>query len=207
MAAEPTVDLNQPEFWESRYQSGGDRWDLGQAAPPFVTLLAQPHSPKPGRMAVLGCGRGYDVLLFASHGFEVVGFDFAPTAIAQARQLAGTLAIRFEQREIFSLSQDYAGAFDYVLEHTCFCAIDPSQRPAYVQLVHDLLRSEGELIALFWAHHRPGGPPFGSTADELQKLFGTSFRLMDWQPPQNSVSERANEEILSRWRKLEKIIE
>jgi methyl halide transferase len=38
-------------------------------------------------MAVLGCGRGYDALLFASHGFEVVGFDFAPMAIAQAHSL------------------------------------------------------------------------------------------------------------------------
>jgi SAM-dependent methyltransferase len=195
-------DLNQPQFWESRYQSGGDRWDLGQAAPPFVTLLSQPQAPPAGRIAVLGCGRGHEAILFAKHGFEVVGFDFAPTAIAQARQLAGSLPIRFEERDIFNLAQDYAGAFDYVLEHTCFCAIAPTQRPAYVQLLYQLLRPEGELIALFWAHQRAGGPPFGSTPDEIHQLFEPYFRLMDWQYPKNSVPQRQNEEILARWQTL-----
>jgi SAM-dependent methyltransferase len=140
-------------------------------------------------------------MLFAQYGFEAVGFDFAPTAIAQARQLAGDLPIHFEERDIFSLAQDYAGAFDYVLEHTCFCAIAPAQRPAYVQLVYQLLRPAGELIALFWAHQRPAGPPFGSTADEIHQLFEPYFRLMDWQHPKNSVPERRDEEILARWQK------
>jgi methyl halide transferase len=196
------MDPNQVQFWESRYQTGDDRWDLGRAAPPLTTLLTQSLAPAPGRMAVLGCGRGYDALLFARQGFDVVGFDFAATAIAQAQHLAGTQPIRFEQRDIFGLRKDYAGAFDYVLEHTCFCAIDPGLRPDYVQLVHSLLCPAGELIALFWAHNRSGGPPFGSSEHELRTLWGSQFSLVDWQKPTNSVIGRQGEEILARWQKL-----
>ena len=67
-------------YWEQRYQEKTTRWDLGQAAPAFVSLLNSQKIPTTGRTAVLGCGRGYDALLFAEHGFEVVGFDFAPSA-------------------------------------------------------------------------------------------------------------------------------
>ena len=58
--------------------------DTGQAAPPFVSLLKSPQAPTPGTMAVLGSGNGHDALLFSGHGFEVVGFDFAPSAIANS---------------------------------------------------------------------------------------------------------------------------
>ncbi len=32
----------------------------------------------------------------------------------------------------------------------------------------------GELIALFWAHNHPDGPPFGATLEEIQDLFSAS---------------------------------
>jgi methyl halide transferase len=123
-----------PEFWEERYQDGSTRWDLGQPAPPFVTLLAAPDAPSPGRMAVLGAGRGHDALLFAEQGFEVVGFDFAPSAIAAAVATAEArgLTAQFLQRDIFALGAEFAHQFDYVLEHTCYCAILPAQRADYV---------------------------------------------------------------------------
>jgi methyl halide transferase len=194
-AAEP---LN-PDFWEEKYQAGTTRWDLGQPAPPFVSLFDSPAAPLPGRMAVLGSGRGHDALYFAAHGFDIVGFDYAPSAIAAATTTAQQqgLTAQFFQRDIFSLSADFAHSFDYVLEHTCFCAIALEQRSAYVQLVRSLLRPQGELIALFWAHARPGGPPFGSTLEEIEQLFAADFEI-SLEPVTNSVAARAGEEYLGR---------
>jgi methyl halide transferase len=60
------------EAWEQRYQKNSDRWDLGCPAPPFINLLASTNAPQPGKIAVLGCGRGHDALLFAEAGFEVI---------------------------------------------------------------------------------------------------------------------------------------
>jgi len=190
------------EFWEDRYQSGSDRWDLAQPAPPFIRLLDSPAAPLPGRMLVLGAGRGHDALLFADRHFEVVGVDFAPSAVAAATAAAQARSLKAEflQRDIFNLLPEFAGQFDYVLEHTCFCAIDPNLRPAYVNLVRSLLRPGGELIALFWAHTRSGGPPFGTSLAELHELFGGEFDILSLEPVTHSIESRQNEEYLGRLR-------
>ncbi|KJH72435.1 methyltransferase domain-containing protein [Aliterella atlantica] len=189
------------EFWEAHYQEGRTRWDLGQAAPPFVSLLDSPTAPLPDRMAVLGAGRGYDALLFAQRGFEVIGFDFAPSAIADATALAQNSGIpaQYLQRNIFDLPAEFPNYFDYVLEHTCFCAIDPSDRPAYVKLVKSLLKPQGELIALFWAHSKPGGPPFGTNIDEIREYFQSDFKITSLSLATNSIAERQGEEYLGRF--------
>ncbi|HEY9642914.1 MAG TPA: methyltransferase domain-containing protein [Coleofasciculaceae cyanobacterium] len=189
-----------PDFWEGRYQEGTDRWDLGQPAPPFVRLLNAVDAPKPGKIAVLGAGNGHDALLFAERGFEVTGFDFAPSAIAHATQAAQArgLTAQFLQRDIFELAPEYGDRFDYVLEHTCFCAIHPSQRAAYVDLVRSLLRPQGQLIALFWVHTRPGGPPYGTTSQELLERLMPGFDVMLFEKAIDSIESRKDEEYLAR---------
>ena len=197
------LSVANAEFWENRYQQETAFWDLGQAAPPFVSLLQSSAAPAPGRIAVLGCGRGYDALLFAAHGFEVIGFDFAPSAIAAATAQAkatGSTA-KFYQQDIFALPTEFAHWFDYVLEHTCFCAISPEQRPAYVNLVHSLLRPAGELIGLFWTHSRPGGPPYGSTPAEIEQCFAPNLVAFSLVPVTNSIAARQGEEHLGRFRR------
>ena len=197
------VSVKEAEYWEQRYHEGTDRWDIGQAAPPFASLLSSPSAPKPGRTAVLGCGRGHDALLFAARGFDVIGFDFAPVAIAAATALAeaNQSPAQFLQRDIFDLATEFPGEFDYVIEHTCFCAIAPEQRPAYVQLVHTLLKPQGQLLGLFFTHNRPGGPPFGITPTEIQQYFASTFHLLELAPATNSVPERQGEEHLARFQR------
>jgi ubiquinone/menaquinone biosynthesis C-methylase UbiE len=197
------LSIANPEYWENRYQEGTTRWDLGRAAPPLQSFLNSTQAPPAGKIAVLGCGRGYDAMLFAEHGFEVIGFDFAKSAIADATVLAQTCgsSAKFMQRDIFELPAEFSDEFDYVLEHTCFCAIDPSQRSAYVKLVRDILRSQGEIIGLFWAHTRPGGPPFGTTTEEIQQLFAPDFNILSLELVTNSIPERQGDEYLGRFQK------
>ena len=189
------------EYWENRYQEGSTGWDLGQAAPPFVSLLDFAAAPKTGKIAVLGSGSGYDALLFAQRGFEVIGFDFAPSAIASATELAQNSGIpaQFLQRNIFDLPAEFPHYFDYVLEHTCFCAIEMRDRPAYVKLVKSLLKPQGELIALFWAHNQPSGPPFGTTTAEIYQYFELDFKINSLSLVNNSVPQRQGQEYLGRF--------
>jgi SAM-dependent methyltransferase len=188
------------DFWEGRYQEGTTRWDIGQPAPPLISLLQSDQAPKPGRLIALGCGRGHDALWFAANGFDVVGVDFAPSAIAACKDAAAAsgLPARFLQRDIFDLV-DLAGQFDYVLEHTCFCAIAPEQRQDYLRVVRDLLAPGGEFIGLFWAHPRPGGPPYGTSLAEIRTLFSPDFEVSHLQPVDNSVPARRDEEYLARF--------
>ena len=193
------MDNLTAKAWEQRYQNKGDRWNLGFPAPPFVSLLNSANAPQPGKMAVLGCGKGHDALFFAESGFEVVGFDFADSAIAEATTTAEAreISARFLQRDIFALDKEFNNSFDYVLEHTCFCAIDPSLRSRYVELVTSILRPGGKLVGLFYTHNRPGGPPFGIKPQEVLDYFAPDFEPVLFQLATDSIERRQGNERLA----------
>ncbi len=187
--------------WEARYQTADTPWELHAAAPPFSELLSCAEAPKSGKVIVLGCGRGYDARHWADQGHFVTAVDFAPSAIVAAQALDPQQQVQWLVSDIFALTPTYAGQFDYVVEHTCFCALEPSQRTAYARLVADLLVAQGQLVALFWAHSRSGGPPYGTTLAELNALFSPNFHTDSVEQPLNSIARRRGEEYLVRWRK------
>lgn len=197
--------IDNPEYWETRYQEENTPWDLGQAAPPFISMLYSKEPPIPGRAAVLGCGRGYDALIFAAHGFETIGFDFSTSAIEDAQLLADTVGspAKFIQRDIFELPGEFENYFDYVIEHTCFCAIDPQKRFDYVDVANSILKPEGEMIAVFFTHNRPGGPPYGLDPTEIKQYMHRGFETISLYPVINSVPKRIDEEYIGRFRAIE----
>jgi methyl halide transferase len=204
----PSPSPLSPEAWERRYQEGTPRWDLGQPAPAFRALLQSADAPGRGSAIALGAGLGHDALLFAQHGFAVTAVDFAPSAIqALAQQTqAAHLPLTLLERDIFDLVPEFAGQFNYVVEHTCFCALDPSLRPAYAQLTADLLVPGGELLAVFFTHGRAGGPPFGVSATALGDLFEPYFEIITLEPAVVSVPSRQGEEHVGRFRRRDRTI-
>jgi SAM-dependent methyltransferase len=198
----PTEDPKTPTFWEARYNDGRDGWDLGQPTPPFVDLLQGPDAPPPGRLFVPGCGRGYDAIWFAQHGFDVTAVDFAETALRDARRNAkrAGVNVQFIRHDLFTLPTSFDHNFDYVIEHTCFAAIPPERRRDYVQLVKRLLKPDGSYIALFFTHGNPGGPPFTTTADEIRSLFGSDFVIEKLEPPMRSIERRRGQELFALMR-------
>ncbi|WP_303674167.1 methyltransferase [Vampirovibrio chlorellavorus] len=193
-------------FWENRYITQNTGWDLAGPSPHFVALIkAPPAFLKPGAMAVLGAGRGHDAALFGQNAFQVSGFDYASSAVQEARQRYGQWA-DFHQRDIFTLGQadtPFAHQFDYVLEHTCFCAILPKQRPDYLQTVTRLLKPEGYLIGIFWEHEEADGPPFSTTLEAVQALFCDSFDIISVEERQPASNRRGIERLMVLRRKKE----
>jgi SAM-dependent methyltransferase len=154
-------------------------------------------------MIVPGCGRGHDALLFARAGFDVLGIDFAPLAVAAATEAAARAGVpaRFAQADWFDLPPAWNGTFDYVLEHTCLSAFAPARRPAYAGVVARLLRPTGRYIALFFTHGRPGGPPFAITGDEIETVFTPRFQIEHLAPPARSVPQRQGQELFALMRR------
>lgn len=204
MSVPPYDNPGTPDFWESRYKEGNTGWDIAQPAPPFVDLLAQPDAPPPGSLIVPGCGRGHDAIFFAQRGFSVVGVDFSRAAIVDARLAAerAGVAVDFVEHDLFALPASYDHKFDYVLEHTCFAAIPPDKRPDYVKLVSRLIAPDGLYIAIFFAHGKPGGPPFNTTAEEIRTLFSPHFSIEKLEPPTRSVEQRKDQELFALMRPL-----
>lgn len=203
----PTFDIDSPEFWELCYQQGKTPWEYGRHAPPLETFMKSPYRLPPGRIGVLGCGTGYDALFLAQLGYEVVGIDFAQSAINATHQkflnagLAGKSAYLLK-RNIFDL-HEYNQYFDSIFEHTCFCSLDPVHRRRYMYTTRDILKPGGKLLALWWIGEREGGGlPFSVTKDEIFDLYDGVFSFDIVYEPQDSFPADQGKELLTLMTKL-----
>ncbi len=192
-------DVSSPSFWEENYRNGHTGWDLGMPTPVFQRLAESGKFP-PGKMLVLCAGRGYDARLFARLGFDVTAVDFAEEAIKEMQTLVDpNISMEVIQADLFDLPVFMSEEFDYILEYTCFCAIDPQRRADYIHSVSSLLKPGGIYIALaFPIGGRSGGPPFVVTPDELvEPLSERGFELILREVPEDSVPGREGiEELL-----------
>lgn len=185
--------------WEAKYLAQETPWDKGAPSPGLVDFLAaQPSLPR-GTVLVPGCGTGHDVRAWASAGFRATGFDVAPSAIRLARErTAAGLTAKFEAGNF--LADTPAQPFDWVFEHTLFCAIDPARRDDYVQAVRRWLVPRGNYLAVNYLIPDKEGPPFGTTRDELLERFSPGFELhKEWVP--RSYENRTGLELMLWWRK------
>jgi SAM-dependent methyltransferase len=204
MAAQNEGSPSEMRFWQTLYEKSGDGWDLGRPAPPLESWFAT-HAPAGKRTLVLGCGRGHEARMLARAGARVTAVDFAPSAIAEARPLAERegLAIEWLERDLFTLASDdeLRRGFDLVVEHCCFCAIDPARRGEYVRVVAELVPSGGELVGLFYSHGRAGGPPFSVGEGELRDAFAAAFDLVELATPRDSIATRFADERIAIFRR------
>ncbi len=200
------MDVNSPDKWDANYEQGTDGWDLGGPTPVFQRLLRNGQLT-PGRMIVLGAGRGHDAREFARHGFQVTAVDFSSRAVREMHRLASPQApVEILQHDIFTLPETFDHSFDYVLEYTCYCAIDPNRRTDYADLVRRVLRPNGIYVDLaFPLDGRKSGPPFAVSTKEILDLFqARGFRLLSRERPVDSMSARRNAEELLLFQKKSK---
>ena len=130
--------------------------------------------------------------------------DFSAFAVQEMKRLADPAAkIEALQHDLFELPHSMDGTFDYVLQYTCFCAIDPKRRTEYAELIARLLKAGGIYIDLaFPLDGRAGGPPFATSEAEITALFeGRGFELLSAERPEDSVSPRRAAEALLIFRK------
>jgi methyl halide transferase len=185
-----------PTDWESHYRQNDTPWEKGGPTPALVDFLAT--EPVNGRVLVPGCGFGHDVRALAATADEVVGLDIAPSAIEGARKFPIVGGERYQLANLFDLSAKMRGAFDWVFEHTCFCAIDLAMRPAYVEAVAGALKPGGKLLAVFYLDPGNGspaeGPPFEVSIAELDRLFLPRFTLeREWLPARSYPGREGRE--------------
>jgi hypothetical protein len=190
-----------PNAWEARYRSGDRHWDKGAPAPGLVEFLREHPGLTRGRVAVPGCGLGHDVRAWEAHGFQAQGFDIAPSAIRLATDLEAPAAsgqrARFHLLDFLCDTPPFQ--FDWVFEHTLFCAIQPAERDAYVNALLRWLKPGGTYLAVNYIVCE-GGPPFPVSRAEIWQRLRPHFHLIDqWIP--RSYPNRTGRELMSWWRR------
>jgi methyl halide transferase len=123
------------EKWDRLYMQSVTPWDRGVPSPALVELLIDKHFPlvesAEGKMTqalVPGCGRGYDVVLFAGLSApdqkidKAVGLDLSSKATEEAKQHHANAPGNFEflVGDFFSNTEDWAkaGPYDVVYDYT-----------------------------------------------------------------------------------------
>jgi SAM-dependent methyltransferase len=184
--------------WEQRYQTGDMPWEKGEASPGLIDFLAQPPQPAPASVLVPGCGTGHDARAWARAGFDVCGYDLAPSAVKLAREKTAAAGLQADFRFGDFLLDPPHERFDWLFEHTLFCAIDPSHRDQYVQAVRRWLKPGGRFLAVHYLIPDTDGPPFGTTRQEVLDRFAPHFKLLnDWVP--RSYPNRTGLERMFWW--------
>tara|TARA_B100001750_G_C15488142_1_gene589539 strand:+ start:642 stop:1250 length:609 start_codon:yes stop_codon:yes gene_type:complete len=196
-------EVNHFQFWEDIYLENDTGWDLKGVTPFFDSISNELIQ---GKVCILGCGRGYDAIMFAEKGFDVTAVDFAPTPISELNKLAiqKSVIITTVQDDIFSLVEKFPDTFDYVIEQTCFCAIDPNRRKEYETLVRTILKPGGKLVGLWFPldkSQEEGGPPFGTTIYEVKSIFNSGWKIEKENFPSQSVEPRKGREKLIIFKK------
>lgn len=188
------------DYWENRYQNGDMQWEKGAPSPGLVDFLAKQVGLVKGTVGVPGCGTGHDVREFARHGFEVFGFDLAPSAIqlAQEKTRIAGLEAHFSLADF--LRDQPPQKFDWLFEHTLFCAIQPAERDDYVRAVRRWLKPGGHYLAVnYLVIEGDDGPPWRTSREELLRRFSPDFELLaDWLP--RSYPNREGREWMFLWR-------
>ena len=188
--------------WEQHYQAGNTPWDKGAPSPGLIDFLQRNTSLARGSVLVPGCGAGHDVRAWSQHGFSATGIDLAPTAIEKAR--ASTPQSGASYRQWNFLQQPAFASFDWIFEHTLYCAILPQERPLYAQAVCRWLQPGGCFLAVHYMIQDIDGPPFGVDRNEILSRFGSAFELIsEWVP--RSYPNRIGLERMFWWRKPGKL--
>ena len=197
-------DILSAKFWDDCYTNDNIGWDLGSVTPVFKNWCDKLQ--KKYSIFVPGAGNGYDPLYFASKGHTVTAVDFSKKAVNQMLNQAhlNKININIINEDIFNLNQSLFNQFDYIIEYTCFCAIDRARRFDYIAIMNNLLKKNGELIGLFFPilkNVKEGGPPYSVNIDKVIDQFSNYFDVLESIKHPLSIKSRVGNEQYIHFKK------
>ncbi|KAH7055755.1 S-adenosyl-L-methionine-dependent methyltransferase [Macrophomina phaseolina] len=206
-----TAAREQGARWDELWQRGDFLpWDRGFPNPALHELLSTHVFPNPAkdiskdvrpmvpapvdqatgrrrRALVPGCGKGYDVVLLASAGYDAWGLEVSASAVEKAKawhaeleekkfhkyetidEEVGRGSANFMVGDFFSddwVRETGGTEFDLIYDYTFLSALPPDLRPAWSLRMSQLLSHDpnASLICIEFPTYKPpntGGPPFG----------------------------------------------
>lgn len=189
--------------WDSRYVSGDTPWDKGEAHPVLVDWLGK--APVIGRILVPGCGSGHDVRALSQNSHAIVtGLDISANALNLARSFPKTGKETYIEGDFLSGEAVGLESYDFLFEHTCFCAIPPTRREDYVLAASSALRPGGTMLAIFFTNPEndsTDSPPFRCELESTLTLFQTNFDVLETKSGIPTYPGREGRETLCLLRK------
>lgn len=160
-------------IYDLMYRLGKPVWDSGLTPPEVIEAIEREDTS--GRALDLGCGTGTHSIYLAQQGWNVLGVDFSPKAIAIAREKANHVGVNLDFWVADASRLDgLVGPFDFVLDVGCFHGLDAAGQARYVAQLTRLMHSGGKFM--LWAFDRPAPfEDYGILPEIVEQLFGPSF--------------------------------
>ncbi len=185
-----TTLLNE-DHWTQRYLQQDTGWDIGYPSVPLKEYIDQ-LPDKTIKILVPGCGNAYEAEYLVQKGFtDITLLDISEELTRRLQQKLMDQPVRVLHGDFF----DHADQYDLIIEQTFFCALDPAQRPAYVQKMFELLKPGGKLVGVLFNRSFEGGPPFGGSREEYEPLFSALFTTKKMELCYNSIPPRRDTEL------------
>lgn len=165
--------------FDSAYVSNSAPWVIGEPQPAIVEL--ERAGLIRGGVLDAGCGAGEHTILLTELGYDVLGIDFAPTAVKRALENAAgrRVAAKFEVADALHLGDE--PRFDTVVDSALFHVFGPEDRARYVRSLHAVCRPGALVHVLALSDVEPGlGPQISDTV--IRDAFGEGWELEDLRP-------------------------
>jgi SAM-dependent methyltransferase len=160
--------------FDDAYQSRTAPWVIGEPQPAIVDLerAGQIHS----KVLDVGCGTGEHTILLTRLGYDVLGIDFAPSAVEQARENATAKGVdaRFDVADAMHLGDE--PTYTTIVDSALFHIFDDADRAKYVRSLRSALRPGGVAHVLALSDAGRGFGPQVSAA-EIREAFGDGWVL------------------------------
>jgi SAM-dependent methyltransferase len=161
------------------YKTTTPPWVIGEPQPAVVEL--ERAGQFRGKVLDVGCGTGEHTILLSMLGYDVLGLDFAPEAVEQARRNAdakGAVA-RFEVADAMNLPGE--PRYDTILDSALFHIFDDTDRPRYVASLHGACLPGGVVHVLALSDQGRGFGPEVS-GETIRDAFGDGWELEALEP-------------------------
>ncbi len=161
--------------FEWRYLRRDTPWDTRITPPEVMEFI---NETRPGRALDLGCGTGTNAVTLTRHGWQVIGVDFSPQAIAAARRKAirKSMKIKFHVGDVSDL-RFLDGLFDYGLDIGCLHTLSSVHQKPYAGEVARLLRPGAAYMLYAWLPQKRGNREMGLSPQAVEDLFKANFIL------------------------------
>jgi SAM-dependent methyltransferase len=161
------------------YKTTTPPWVIGEPQPAIIEL--ERGGLIRGKVLDVGCGTGEHTILLTRLGYDVLGIDFAPEAVEQARRNAEAKGVgaRFEVADAMNLPDE--PRYDTIVDSALFHIFDDTDRPKYVASLHNACRPGGIVVVLALSDQGRGFGPEVS-GETIRDAFGDGWELEALEP-------------------------